>query len=332
MNANKMKQRAQLSAALKILDRGPKIISDAIAQYAAADAEISSRRDLYSKNYAQQLRNEAAQKRDATVRAQHDRMVEALEYVQHQREKTEGIDITSPELQNAIRIIDAAKGGLSPADQIAVMTSFRGSNAEINFISNLFKQYDLWYSGKGLNSYDLAADLTKPISEEALNNMIEYLAFTNFDPSTDFAEKIRFTRHAFEDYAVRQGLTEDQDAMVQALRDLKRSATSEEDHKTLAYGIYEMQQLPSDSTLAEKSAVFDRTVRELGKASKNQLLQEKYEAAQYRAENRLGREVTIPSPEEAEAALFGTQPDTSATDEAILSAARRSGGLGDGLE
>lgn len=193
--------------ALRTLDSAPKEIEKAKDEYRATLAEIKKREDSrqWSPASIDNMKAEAKAKRDRTIKGLADSMIPAYNYVNDNNNYSGAdFDLGDPKLQAAITLVNSL-GRKVPFDtQTSLLNQFRGNLGALNVLEALFRE-------KGLYMADMAHDLQRPISQEALENMAYSLNSYLYKYESkgivdiDF-ERCFWTKNAFSDQAQRLGI------------------------------------------------------------------------------------------------------------------------------
>lgn len=223
MSTNAIKaKKAAFYSALKALDAGPREIETAREQYKADQQYISEMesKGFWSPFAIQRMKDAAQTKRDDAIRKAVDRMRPALEVVQtEQNNPSEMLDIDNAKLQNAITVVNTMGKKLSPSDQLAIVEKFRGDQASLNFIADLFTKNGLYYA-------DYARQLTTPVPNQAIENLAVEIG--RYDYNGDFnMSNIFWTRNEFGKALERYGVNPASNPYENALRQLKRNGETD---------------------------------------------------------------------------------------------------------
>lgn len=216
MSIDSKARKANYYAALKALDSGPREIEQARAQY---DTDMGHVREMEGKGYwapvaIQKMKDQAQSKRDATIGKAVDRMRDALETVQAER-NAPGDMLDIDRVQNVIAVVNAMGKKLSPADQLAIIEKYRGDSASLSFISDLFAKNGLYYA-------DYARQLTTPVSSDAIQNIAVEIA--RYDSFGKFeTDNLRWTNGEFAKALERNGVNTNEDPFVAAAVEMKHA-------------------------------------------------------------------------------------------------------------
>lgn len=165
------------SKALSVLMSAPGKIAEAQEKCRQQLAEIDAeeRKGIWGKVTLDKRRQEARAERDRVCHALAHSMRPALETVKANNNLAdEPLNIHDPKIQNAVNVISLMGKNLTFTDQISMLESFRGNPAALRFIQSAFKKNGLTYAA------EQAGEMMKPISNQALAEMEEVLAFHDF--------------------------------------------------------------------------------------------------------------------------------------------------------
>lgn len=264
------KQWASYKAALRALDNGPKAIKAAKAEYNEADAYMRQNQKNWSENGRRDFYAAAREKRDAAIQSECKKMEDAIGTLRAYRTyPNEVVDLNSTTLQNALSIINMMGKKLAPAQQLSILETFRGQPATLEFLSQVYKQNNLFYG-------DYAAEMAKPLSEDAINEMEANIYRAQFSGEWD-AGKVYWVEHEFERTAARLGFdVQTVDPYVEALRSMKDNAKNPDEARVVANAIFKMQnagefglsdsdkeQIMNETYIAMAAATEDRERREI---------------------------------------------------------------------
>lgn len=204
--------KKELAKNLKILATTPReierqnsIYSDAMAKILADEASGN-----WSRNGIDRRKQDAKAARDKACHALANRMRPALEYVikNNNYAESETLDFTNKKLQDALRTIDFMGKSLSYADRANILDSFRGDIGSLRALERAFNK-----AGMDAMAH-IASEMMKPISEMALREMSEVLAFHEYAQSKNEwnfpIERARWSKGEFQKQLDRLGL-EDND-------------------------------------------------------------------------------------------------------------------------
>lgn len=246
MSIDSKARKASYFAALKTLDSGPREIEQARAQY---DADMGHVREMESKGYwapiaIQRMKDQAQTKRDDAIRKAVDRMRPALEVVEAER-SAPGDMLDIDKVQNVISVVNAMGRKLSPADQLAIVEKYRGDNASLNFISDLFAKNGLYYS-------DYARQLTAPVPQQAIEELAVEIGRYDYNGKFEMSN-IAWTRGEFDRALQRAGVNPTESPYITALRQLKRNGETETVRQAAASALASMsadgEESPTDDAL-----------------------------------------------------------------------------------
>ena len=211
-------QWASFKAAIKTLDSSPKKIKEAKNEYNTADAYMRdpAHRRTWSEEGQRNFYAAAAEKRDKVIKAECEKMKKALETVRaYQDYPGEAIDLNSAKLQNALAIVNSMKDKTPHAVQVTILNSFKGEPAALQFLGDLFDANGLYYS-------QLAREMAKPISQEALSNIDQSIAAYEWNGEWD-EHRTYWTQNSFNEYAERMGFgSETADPFVNVLKTMRK--------------------------------------------------------------------------------------------------------------
>ena len=247
-------QWARFAAAVKTLDKSPRKIAEARAEYSEADAYMRDPQNSrnYSENYKERYYQTAQSKRDNAIKAEVSKIKSALETVRELRTfPGEGVDLNSVKLMNAIKIVETMGKKMRPDDQLSIAQQFRGEPGALNFLATLYRQNGLYYS-----SY--LAEMAAPIDNEAINNMQYCVDAYEQLGKWVFDEKCAWTKQAFLEASLRYGFesTNGEDAFITALK-AARQGESQDGQRILSEAIYKIQQGGEYLTDAQKAEIFN---------------------------------------------------------------------------
>lgn len=168
----------ELAKALRVLAESPKKIAEAEKKCKEALDEVKAREATgnWSPNAIKNGREDAYAERDRVCHALAHGMRSALETVRANNGLAEQpLDINNPKIQNAINVMSLLGKNLTYADQASILESFRGDPASLRFIKSAFEKNGLTYAAKQ------AADMMKPISTQAIEEMETVLAYHDYN-------------------------------------------------------------------------------------------------------------------------------------------------------
>lgn len=221
--------KKEMAKNLRILATTPKEIEKQQAAYRAKLAEIDAeeKKGIWGKVTLDGRRKEARAERDRTCNALANRMKPALQYVADNNaySESETINFSDPRLQDALRLIDHMGKDLSPADQAAMLNSFRGDVGALRVLEKSFSKHGLHLKGA-------AHEMQKGIPQQAITEMAQVLAFHSYGEENgrfDFPiERAYWTRGEFQKAFDRLGLedtgTDPYTAVMEAASDNIRAS------------------------------------------------------------------------------------------------------------
>ena len=206
-----MTNHDKLKAALKTMATAPNEIRNAEDEYKAALKDIDAHRDIYAPSYSRELKQKAADKRNRLVGSLVKGMRSAIDDIQENNSfDDEPLDFNSPKLQAAINTLNAVGSDLPASAQISMLESFRGDPAALKYIGAAFKKNKLFFA-------DRAADMVKPISDQALQDAA-YVCGSYDIYGTAQVDRMRYSGSEFKKQAQRMGYDiSDADPYIAAL-------------------------------------------------------------------------------------------------------------------
>lgn len=225
----------ELKKCLRVLAESPKKIAEAKEKCKAALEEVAAREKTgnWSPNAIKKGREDAIAERDRVCHALAHAMRPALEMVRANNGLAEEpLDINSQKIQNAINVMALLGNKLTYADAASILESFRGDPASLRLIQSAFKKSGLDYAAKQ------AADMMRPISAQALDEMETVLNFHDYAESQgrlDFPiERAYWTKDEFEKQYQRLGYSDaGTDPFTYALDLALESITEQQMHPTV---------------------------------------------------------------------------------------------------
>lgn len=199
--------RKKMAESLKILAENPDKIKAQEKLYQERLSAINAKEATgnWSPNTIAREKAEAKEARDRVSHALANAMRPALEYVKANNDYTTiPIDLESPKLSRALDVASLLGKNMVYSDQIGILNQFRGDPASLRVLEATFrKNGNTWAA-------DVAREMQKPISTQALDQMNEVLAFHEYAESQgrfDFpAERMMWTHGNFKKQADRLGL------------------------------------------------------------------------------------------------------------------------------
>ena len=199
--------RKKMAESLKILAENPDKIKaqEKLYQERLSAIKVKEATGNWSPNTIERERREAKEARDRVSHALANAMRPALEYVKANNDYTTiPIDLESPKLSRALDVASLLGKNMVYSDQIGILNQFRGDPASLRVLEATFrKNGNTWAA-------DVAREMQKPISTQALDQMNEVLAFHEYAESQgrfDFpAERMMWTHGNFKKQADRLGL------------------------------------------------------------------------------------------------------------------------------
>ena len=264
------KEWAMYKSALKALDQGPKAIKVAKATYDGASNYMKQHEKDWSENGRRDFYAAAREKRDAAIQAECKKMEAAIGTLRLYRSyPNEVVDLNSTQLQNALSIVNLMGKKLPPAQQLSILEAFRGQPATLEFLSQVYKQNGLFYG-------DYAAEMAKPLSEDAINEMEANIFRTEYSGEWD-AGKVYWVEHEFERTGARLGFdVQTVDPYVEALRSMKENAKNQDEARAVSNALFKImnagefgltdsdkEQIMNETYIAMASATEDRERREI---------------------------------------------------------------------
>jgi hypothetical protein len=146
------------------------------------------------------------------------------------------------------------KDKLPHAQQISILNNFKGEPAALQFLGDVFDANGLYYS-------QLAREMIKPISNEALENA-EYCV-NSYELTGDFPEeKMYWTKGAFAEQMERLGIDSGAaDPFVTALKSM-RGGENPEAQRIISAAIYKIANSPS-MTDTDKADLIDSVTKQI---------------------------------------------------------------------
>ena len=172
-----MINHSEVKKALKILADNPGKMREAQKAYEARMAEIKAEeaKRIWSPLAIDNMRAEAAQHRNRVCKTLIDAMKSSLATVRDNNSFFDcPIDLDNPKLSNALRVLDVAGDKMSPSDQVNLVTQFRGDFASLRVLEAALNK-----AGKKWAAMS-AHELQRPISDAAIQQMDEVLAFADY--------------------------------------------------------------------------------------------------------------------------------------------------------
>lgn len=203
--------KKKLAEALKILDSTPKEINRQREVYRDKLREIDAeeKKGIWGKVTLDGRRKEAREARDKTLKALVSRMKDAYTLVAENNDYagSETIDFSDKKLNDALRMVEVMGKDLSVTDQAALLNSFRGNIGALRVLEKTFAK-------NGLALKDAAAELQKPISAQAMEDMRTAISFAEHYAATgnwteDPFARTRWTASQFSNQIDRLNLTEE---------------------------------------------------------------------------------------------------------------------------
>lgn len=199
--------RKLMAKNLQILAKTPReierqqiVFREAMAQIKADEASGD-----WSRNGIEQRKQKVIAERNKTCNALAKQMRSALEYVaaNNNYRDSEILDFNDGKLQNALRTVEYMGKSLSYADQAGILNAFRGNVGALRILEKAFDK-------NGLYLKTAAAEMQKPLSERAINEMAEVLAFQAYSEAKgewNFPiERAAWTKGEFQKQIDRLGL------------------------------------------------------------------------------------------------------------------------------
>ena len=229
--------RKKMAESLKILAENPGKIKAQEKLYQERLAEIRAKETSgnWSPNTIAREKAEAKEARDRVSHALAHAMHPALEYVKANNDYTTiPIDLENAKLSRALDTVNLLGKNMVYSDQVGILNQFRGDPASLRVLEATFrKNGNTWAA-------DVAKEMQKPISPQALEEMSVVLAFHDYAESQgrfDFpAEKMMWTHANFKKQADRLGLDLDGvadpyslmlDITLDSLKETELASTSE---------------------------------------------------------------------------------------------------------
>ena len=188
----------ELAKALRTIAETPKKVEEAKAKCNAilADVAEKERSGNWSPNSLKTRREEAYAERDRVCHALIHGMRPALDVIKANNDfANEPLDVNNPKLQNAINMLQYMDK-TSYADVASLLEAFRGDPASLRFLKKALEK-----SGMKWAADNIAAPMMKNVSENAIREMEEVLAFHDYAESQgrlDFPlERARWTKDEF---------------------------------------------------------------------------------------------------------------------------------------
>ncbi len=215
--------KKELARSLKLLATTPAAIEREREACRAKLAEIDTeeKKGIWGKTTLDNRRKEAREARNRTCNALVKQMRQALNFVAANNDyaNSETVDFESPKLLAALKTIEFMGHDLDPADQAAMLNKFRGDIGALRVLEKAFAKHGLYFK-------NAAHEMQKPLSEAAIREMGEVIAFAEYAASkNEFnfpAERMAWTRGDFAKQLDRLGLedsTNPYDAVMQAAVD-----------------------------------------------------------------------------------------------------------------
>ena len=173
--------KKKLAEALKILDSTPKEINRQREVYRDKLREIDAeeKKGIWGRVTLDGHRQKAKEARDKTLKALVSRMKDAYNLVAENNDYagSETIDFSDKKLNDALRMVEVMGKDLSVTDQAALLNSFRGNIGALRVLQKTFAK-------NGLALKDAAAELQKPISAQAMEDMRTAISFAEHYAAT----------------------------------------------------------------------------------------------------------------------------------------------------
>lgn len=200
----------KLAESLKILAQNPGKIKAQQNLYKDRLAEIRRKEETgnYARNTLEREKAEALASRDRVCHTLAHSMREALNYVaQNNDYSVHAIDLDNKKLQTALSMVNLMGSNMSFSDQLGVINQFKGDPASLRVLEAAFQKLGQSWAAK------TAAEMQKPVSNKAIEEMSEVLAFHEYGEAQnrlDFPiERAFWTQGEFQKTADRLGLNLD---------------------------------------------------------------------------------------------------------------------------
>ena len=219
-----------LKAALKTLAEAPKAVEAADQRYQEELANIraNEKTGRYAPVSITEAKKQAKEKHDRIVKSLVDSMKPALQTVRENNDYTgENLSLDDPKLTNALNVIGIMGKNMNPNTQVNILSQFKGNPAALAVLEGAYRKNGLYFA-------DMAKEMQKPISNQALNDMELVLAYFDHNVASHGIYNLemaraRWTHDQFAAQAARLGmdLSEEADPYEYALN-LMRDKYEEE--------------------------------------------------------------------------------------------------------
>lgn len=233
--------KKELAKAIKTIAENPNKIEAAKQKYRDRMAEIQAeeRKGLWAPVTLKKWREDAQADRDRVCHALARAMENALAVVKENNSFEDcAIDLENPKLDRALKMLDILGSKMSFSDQANIVSQFAGDFASLRVLQAAFEK-----SGQKWAA-DAARSLQRPISQQALDECEQVLAFHNYAEAQgrlDFpAERMMWTHPEFQKAGERYGLDLDGagdsyelalDVTMQALDDAELNVSPDDPEK-----------------------------------------------------------------------------------------------------
>lgn len=205
--------------ALKICAKTPGEIVELQEKYERLIADVYHG-DNY-RIYSNEWKNTRAHALRAECRSKVKKMTDSLQkscefLLENDELASQRLDLNSDKMKNAIAIISMLGHDLGGEEQLNILDEFRGDLPALKFLAQVYKKNGLFFA-------DRAEELSQPVSQKAIEDLLERNAYFDYDENAVWEPgQSKFSLGEFKNAAERFGIDlEKNPSYVTAMSDIR---------------------------------------------------------------------------------------------------------------